>query len=697
MRFAVLGPIEATTGDGRPVRVPELKVRALLAFLLAHDGRVVAAERLIEGLWGDRPPGNPLGALRAKASQLRRALDEAEPGARELIVTRPPGYLLDGDTDARRFLETAARARAAADPGERAGLLAEALAWWRGPAFADFPAEPLVRAAAARLEEQRLSVLEDYADVRLALGQDASQIGELTELAAQHPARERFHGLLMRALYRSGRQAEALEVYRAFRARLRDDLGLDPGPELVALHQAILEQRPELRRPAGPPSPAPARLPEPLTELIGRDDLLAELLALPGTARLVTLTGPAGVGKSRLALEAARRLSGGFPGGAYLVELSSVRAGSGPETAEAVAAALGLRDDGVTGPDRLIATAFGGRRALLVLDDCEHVVEPVAELTALLLRAGPGLSVIATGREPLGVAGEVVREVPPLDVEAAMRLFAARARDALPGFAVTAAQAGAVETICRRLDGLPLALELAAARVRALGVRAVADRLDDRFRLLSAGRRAGPAHQRTLRAALDWSWELLTEPERVVLRRLAVQVGGCTLEAAERVCAAPAPIPGDPAGLLDPAGPGAGGDLDPADVAGLLARLVDRSLVVRTGERYRLLESVAAYGLERLRAAGEHDGVLHRYAMYYTQFAECAETYRSGPARHRWVRRLDAETANLRAALEAAVSLGDTRLAARLTGSLGWYRTQTGRPADAGTPPGERRAAAPVP
>ncbi|TDD44943.1 AfsR/SARP family transcriptional regulator [Nonomuraea terrae] len=697
MRFAVLGPIEATTGDGRPVRVPELKVRALLAFLLAHEGRVVAAERLIEGLWGDRPPGNPLGALRAKASQLRRALDEAEPGARKLVVTRPPGYLLDGDTDARRFLETAARGRAATDPGERAALLAEALAWWRGPAFADLPAEPLVRAAAARLEEQRLSVLEDYADVRLVLGQDASQVGELTELAAQHPARERFHGLLMRALYRSGRQAEALDVYRAFRDRLREELGLDPGPELVALHQAILEQRPELRRPAGPPVPAPARLPEPLTELVGRDDLLAELLALPRAARLVTLTGPAGAGKSRLALEAARRLSGDFPDGAYVVELSSVRAGPGPEAAEAAAAALGLRADGVDGPGRLIAAAFGGRRALLVLDDCEHVVEPVAELTELLLRTGPWLRVIATGREPLGVAGEVVREVPPLEVGAAMRLFADRVRDTLPGFAVTGAEAGAVETICRRLDGLPLALELAAARVRALGVRAVADRLDDRFRLLSAGRRAGPAHQRTLRAALDWSWELLTEPERVVLRRLAVQAGGCTLEAAERVCSAPTPIAGDPAGLLDPAGPGVGTDLDPADVAGVLARLVDRSLVVRSGERYRLLESVAAYGLERLREAGEHDGVLRRYATYYTQLAECAETYRSGPARHRWVRRLDAEAANLRAALEAAVSVGDTRLAARLTGSLGWYHTQTGRRMAALPPNGERPAAASMP
>ncbi|GAA4937866.1 putative ATPase/DNA-binding SARP family transcriptional activator [Nonomuraea thailandensis] len=674
MRFAILGPLEASTDDGGAVRVPELKVRALLACLLAHHGRAVPAGRLIEGLWGPQPPGRPLGALRARVSQLRRALEEAEPGGRELVVTRPPGYVVGGDTDARRFQEAVERSRAAAGPGERAALLAEALAWWRGPAFADFADVPLVRGAALLLEEQRLAALEDYADVRLDLGQDASQVGELTELAAQHPARERFHALLMRALYRSGRQADALEVYRALRGRLRDELGLDPGPEIVALHQAILEQSPGLRRPPRAPAPVPARLPEPLTELVGRDEALAELVALPGTARLVTLTGAGGVGKSRLALEAARRLAGGFDGGAYLVELSGVPAGSPPDVADAVAAALGLRDDGgAADQGERVAAALASRRTLLVLDNCEHVVEAVAKLAELLLRTGPGTRVLATSREPLGLAGEVVRQVPPLDAAAAARLFVLRAAENEPGLVL---DAGVVESICRRLDGIPLALELAAARVRSLGVRVLAGRLDDRFRLLSAGRRSGPAHQRTLRAAIDWSWELLTEPERVVLRRLAVQAGGCTLEAAERVCAVPGPIPGGPPG---DAGPQVPQDLDPADVVDLLGRLVDRSLVVRAGDRYRLLESVAAYALERLGEAGEREPVLRRYAVYYTQLAECARAYRSGPARHHWVRRLDAEAANLRAALEAARSLGDTRLAARLTGSLGWYRTQSGR------------------
>ncbi|MFI9557873.1 BTAD domain-containing putative transcriptional regulator [Nonomuraea endophytica] len=678
MRFAVLGPLEAIAGD-RPVGVPERKVRGLLAGLLAHNGRVVPSVRLIESLWGPEPPGNPLAALRAKVSQLRRALDEAEPGARLLVVTRAPGYLIDADTDARRFQATLDRLpstggpglASTGGPGERAAVLAEALAWWRGPAFADFADSPLVHRTAVRLEEQRLAAVEDYADVRLALGQDASLVGELTELTAQHPLRERFHALLMRALYRSGRQADALEVYRALRDRKRDELGLDTAPELAALHQAILEQRPALRRPAPAPPPAPARLPEPLTELVGREKALADLLGLADSARLITLTGSGGVGKSRLALEAARHLSGRFPDGVHLVELS---AATESEVPEAVAAALGVRDDG--------QLALGARRALLILDNCEHVVEPVAKLADLLLRGGPDLRVLATSREPLGVAGEVVREVAPLDPAAAARLFTARA---LPGTPLPPQDAEAVEVICRRLDGIPLALELAAARVRSMGIRALADRLDDRFRLLSAGRRAGPAHQRTLKAAIDWSWDLLSEPERVVLRRLAVQAGGCTLEAAERVCAVPMPLPGGPPGDVELAAEaqaaGLGPDhLDPAGVADLLARLVDRSLVVRSDGRYRLLESVSAYGMERLRESGEHDLVLRWYATYYTQLAECAEAYRSGPARHRWVSRLDVEGANLRAAREAADLLGDTRLSTRLTGSLGWYWTQTGRP-----------------
>ncbi|MGK5558073.1 ATP-binding protein [Actinomadura kijaniata] len=349
-----------------------------------------------------------------------------------------------------------------------------------------------------------------------------------------------------------------------------------------------------------------------------------------------------------------------FPGGVALVELAALPPGTGSaeKVAEAVAGALGVSGD--------LGAALGGARVLLVLDNCEHVIEPVAKFVDTLLRSGPGPHVLATSREPLGIAGEHVWPVAPLEVPAAgagpgrlrespaVRLFEARARAAAPEFALDDGTAEAVATVCRRLDGVPLALELAAARVRAFGVHRLAERLDDRFRLLASGRRAVPARQRTLRAVMDWSWELLTDSERAVLRRLAVHAGGFTLEAAEQTC---------------------GGDgVDPADVADLLARLVDRSLVVRAGERYRLLESVAAYCLERLDEAAETPAVRLRHAVYYTSVVECAEAaWKRGSSRARWLARLDAETANLRSALENTARHGDARLALRLTSSLAWY------------------------
>ncbi|MFE5847461.1 BTAD domain-containing putative transcriptional regulator [Streptomyces niveus] len=703
MRFGVLGPLTVRSGEGARsvVRVPEAKVRALLAVLLTHEGRPVRPDRLVDDLWGAEPPGKPANALQGKVSQLRRAI------GRDRVVLGPAGYALDltgAEVDTDRFRELLVRAGAAATARTRVDLLGEALGLWRGAAYADFRDESFVRTAVRRLEELRLTALEDQAQARLDLGEHTQVAGELTALAARHPLRERLRLLQMRALYRAGRQGEALESYAELRALLVAELGADPGPEVSALHTAILRQDPSLTASAppvspvllAPPLPSTTPLPTPLTTLVGRDDAVHEVGRLLSTARLVTLTGAGGVGKTRLALAAAGRLAdtcaSEFPDGVRLVELAGTPGG---DVAGAVAAALGLRDDAAaaTTADDRVAAALRERRTLLVLDNCEHIVEPVARLAERLLRTSPGLRVLATSQEPLQVSGETLLPVEPLQQADAIRLFTERATAADPRFTVDSETEDAVAAICRRLDGIPLALELAATRVRALGVHALAARLDDRFRVLTAGRRGAPARQQTLRAVIDWSWELLTAPERIVLRRLAAHSDGCALEAAEAVCA--------------------GDGVAREEVLDLLARLVDRSLVVRVdgpaGPRYRLLESVAAYATERLHAMGDFTAVRERHLRYYLRLAEETEPRLRGPEQRAQMLRLRAETANLRTALTTAADPGanpgaNQEAALRLVTSLSWYWLLAGRLQEARralasalattSPPSSRRAEA---
>ncbi|WJV44287.1 AfsR/SARP family transcriptional regulator [Streptomyces flavofungini] len=788
MRFGVLGPLAVWTAGGDPVTVPGPRTRALLAALLSSDGRPASADRLIDDLWGDEElPGKPAAALQTRVWQLRRAFEDAEPGGRELLTLQEGGYVLRTDresVDADRFGALTARARAADDPGVRAELLADALALWRGTAFAGFEDTPFARPVAARLEEARLAAVEEHAEARVALGAYGDVAGELGALVAAHPLRERLRAVHMRALYGAGRAGDALASYRELRIRLADELGLDPSPELVVLQQAILEQDPALgtavvlprarvvpsdvsraarvdddsagrpdgeraerpgdgdraggrggdrarrgdgdharrrdgdrvpprredhpvpsgadrpapapapvdeSRPAPTPAPRPRPgLPVPLTELIGRQDALAEVTSLLGSVRQLTLTGPGGVGKTRLALAVADRMAGDHPDGVRLVELAA-RGRTEPAhapyaVAEAVMAALGIREEtaseaaapgGPAAPADRIAEALGDQRLLLVLDNCEHVVEAVADLASVLLRRAPGLRVLATGQEPLGIPGEAIWAVPPLDVpdpardedvadvarSGAVRLFVARATATAPGFRLDADNAHDVATVCRRLDGIPLALELAATRVRALGVRELVARLDDRFRLLGTGHRGTPPRQQTLRAMIDWSWELLTAPEQTLLRRLAVHTDGCALAAAEEVSAGE--------GLL------------PEDVSDLLVRLVDRSLVVAVdsgdGVRYRLLESVAHYGAARLEEAGEAGRVRRRHRDHYTALAERAAPQLRGHDQRRRLRLLDAEAANLRRALDEAVRDGAAQHALRLVNALAWYWFLRGR------------------
>ncbi|GAA1351220.1 BTAD domain-containing putative transcriptional regulator [Catellatospora bangladeshensis] len=692
MRFGVLGPLAVWAADGTPVRVPEAKVRALLAHLLVAEGRPVPVERLGSALWGDRPPGNPANTLQTKVSALRRVL------GRDAVAWQPPGYALPVDAGTLDLLEF----RSLVAAGDHAA----ALALWRGEPLAEFAGEPFAVGFARRAAEERLSAVEDWAQARLAAGQPVS----LADEVARHPLRERLRGLHMRALFRAGRQVEALESYAGLRRRLAEEQGLEPGPELAAVHRELLNH--EAPRPR-------TNLPAAVTGLVGRDEAVREVGALLRSSRLVTLTGPGGVGKTRLALATARSLlnaapsapapTGGPAGapvdtadtpvdtavaedGVWLVELAGLDRVTAPpdaggpdadrpdanrpdadrpdadgsdavdRVAGAVAAVLGVREDASGGPppgapdrpaDRVVA-AVRGRGLLLVLDNCERLVEPVARLVSRLLRAAPGLRVLATSQEPLGLAAETVRSVPPLDLPGAVRLFTARATAAAPGFALTPANQDAVAAICRRLDGLPLALELAATRVRALGVDALLHRLDDRFRLLTTGHRDAPPRQRTLRAVFDWSWDLLPEPERAVLRRLSVVVEGCAPDAAEAICA--------------------GGAVRPEDVPDLLANLVDRSLVVAPDQgaqpRYRLLESVSDYGRERLREAGEAEATRARHAAFHRSLAERACPGLRGPDQLTWLDRLDADTANLRAALDVAPDLAE---------HLAWYWFLRGR------------------
>jgi predicted ATPase/DNA-binding SARP family transcriptional activator len=679
VRFGVLGTLAVWTDDGRPVAVAEAKVRALLADLLLHLGGPVSADRLIDDLWGDDLPVHPAGALQSKVSRLRQALENAAPGGSTLVVFRSPGYLLqvDGDAvDEGRFAALVGRAGATEDPRDRAALLADALALWRGSPLADFADAMFARAAIARLEEQRLAALEDQAEARLALGEHTLLAAELGELVARHPLRERLRAAHMLALYRAGRQAEAVKSYGELRTRLADDLGLDPGPTLAALYQAILEQAPGLRGVPTPPTLAArprTNIPALLTDTVGRNDAVAELRALLNDHRLVTLTGPGGVGKTRLALETATQSAGAFPDGVWLVELAGLTKAGASRPADLAMAVLGIRDDSSMDPAELLAKALRASRMLLILDNCEHLIDQAAKLTARLLRAAPELRVLVTSREPLKLAGEVVWSVPPLELPdpaadpepaalarfGAVQLFVTRAGAAAPGFRLDGGNAQAVAALCRRLDGIPLALELAATRVRALGVHELLARLDDRFRLLATGHRDAPLRHQTLWAVIDWSWELLTEPERLVLRRLAVTVDGCSLRAAEAICAE-----------------------DDLDVLGLVSRLVDRSLVAVAdgpdGPRYRLLESVAAYSLQRLCQAGESGQLRLRHRRYYTSLAERAAPHLHGHDQRSWLRRLDAEAANLHNALDSAFRDNDDA-AVRLVNALAWYWFLRGR------------------
>ncbi|MGV9730935.1 BTAD domain-containing putative transcriptional regulator [Streptomyces albogriseolus] len=661
VRYRILGTTQAVRPDGTVVPVGGARLRALLTVLALRAGRSVPVGLLVEEVWDGDPPTDATGAVQALVGRLRRAL-----GA-DAVASADGGYRLTAapdDVDLHRFERLAGeglRALGDGDPAKAATVLDDALALWRGgPAL---PGLPDRTAEAARVETRHLDVLRARHTAALALGEAERSLPELTALCDGHPLDEPLQALRLRALRDTGRTAEALAAYDEVRRLLADRLGSDPGAELRALHAELLSPEP-----AGPPTRpgagAPGNLRARLTSFVGRETDIEAIRADLSAARLVTLLGPGGAGKTRLSQEAAETVRAAHPDGVWLAELAPV---DDPDAVpEAVLTAVGARQtvlygagaegmravtDRHSAPVDRLAEHCGPRRMLLILDNCEHVVEAAARLVETLLERCPGLTVLATSREPLGVRGESLRPVEPLPEPVALRLLAERGAAARPGFR-TDDDPEACAEICRRLDGLPLAIELAAARLRMLTPRQIAGRLDDRFRLLTSGSRTALPRQQTLRAVVDWSWELLDAGERDVLSRLSVFAGGCDLTAAEAVCG--------PAALE------------------ALGSLVDKSLVVAApsgdgGMRYRLLETVAEYAGERLDETGGRDDAERAHLTYYRELARTTEPLLRGPRQVEAIARLEREYENVRTALRHAVARRDEQEALCVTLSLVWY------------------------
>ncbi|MFD3994568.1 BTAD domain-containing putative transcriptional regulator [Streptomyces sp. NPDC058583] len=640
MLFGILGETRAWYGDGTEVPLGGPARRALLALLLTRPGEVVSADRLADAV--DPDGAVSAHAVQSQMSRLRKAL-----GAGAVIEQAGAGYRIlvaPDDVDAGRFERLAQEGRAALRTGDAEGALTplrEALALWRGPALDGLAEGETAGPAAVRLEERRLGALEDRIEAECRTGDPRAVVPELRELVGRHPLRERLAGLLMRALFAEGGQAAALAVFEETRRHLADALGADPSAELTALHRELL---------SADPTPVPVAPPAQLTAFVGRGDEVTEVAGLLRVARLVTLIGPGGVGKTRLSVEVAG-LADVAADDVCFVELAPLR-----DTAalpQALLSALGLRENGLgmgadaqPPVDRLIA-ALSDRMLLLVLDNCEHVVEDIAALAARLLAACPRLRVLATSREPLGITGEHLWQVKPLEPDAAVRLFTDRARAVRRGLA---ADPRVVRRICAALDNLPLAIELAAARVRTLDVDDLAERLDDRLGVAARGSRTADERHRTLRAVVAWSWDLLSEDEQRAARRFTVFAGGATAAAAPRVCATDDET---------------------------LESLVDKSLLERAGGRYRMLETIAAYGAERLDEAGERASAEHAHAHWLLELLRTADPHLRRAEQLEWLPVLAAEHGNLLAAVRRSVEAPEPETALRLLASAAhhlWIR-----------------------
>jgi predicted ATPase/DNA-binding SARP family transcriptional activator len=651
MRFSLLGPMQVLADDGTAMEIGAPKRRTLLARLLLEPNAVVTPSQLADALWGETLPAAFTESLHAHVSRLRRELGH------ERLRTVPGGYRLlvaGGELDTVEFEERLNVARRAADHGEwstAAAELRQALDLWRGPALAEFADEPFSRGAAVRLEELRLMALEERVQADLELGHHTVLVGELERLVEAHPLREQLWAQLIIALYRCGRQADALAAYRRLRAKLAEELGIDPSPRLRALEVAVLQQAEEL---GPPPTQRPlVRLPQPLTELLGRQAQLARGTQLLEGNRLLTLTGPGGVGKTSLGIGLARAVATRYRDGAVFVDLASVR------DPGLVLTTIGQAVGGGDRPEDVI----GDRQMLLVLDNFEQVLDGASEVVRLL-ESCVNLRVVVTSRSPLRVRGEQLLEVPPLAEEDGVALFLERGRAALLG---APSERRAVEEIVERLDGLPLAIELAAARVSVLSAEALRDRLGGRLAVLMAGPRDVPERHRSLRATIAWSYELLSPGAQSAFRQTSVFGGGFDLDGAEAVAAA---------------------DLD------ALAELVDHSLLRRDGDRFAMLETIREFAAAEADAQAETAAARDRHLEHFVRLATGLD--REQPAsgklgENAWIATCRREVQNLRIAFDWAVATGDDAAILQLFRQVGLYLLLVGAVEE-----GERWASAAV-
>lgn len=636
-RVEVLGPLRVLDADRRDITPDGLLQRRLLALLVLRRGRVVPAHSAVDALWPSRRPADPAAALQNHMFRLRRGLPDG------LIESVGEGYRLDPagvEVDADRLV-VALSAGATGGAGVPAEIDA-VLARWQGPAYPELDEVDEARAEATRLEELRSRAHEVRAEVRLGRGDTDGLVAELVALADAQPLRERPRALLMTALAATGRRAEALRVYDDFRRLLGDELGIEPSPALAAHHAELLAGAADrVWAPVG-------RLPVPATSLVGRDALAVAVTELAESGRLVTLVGPGGVGKTRLLLEVGHRLRAARPDRpVVLCELAT----ADPDSAVDVAAAA-LRIDARPGTSlaERVADVLGDTELVLLLDNCEHVLDPIAAVVERLLATCAHVRIVATSRERLRVVGEHVRQVPTLSYDGedapAVRLFEERARAVVPGFEPDGRELACIAEIVRRLDGLPLAIELAAACLHTHEVAEVAAGLDHRFELLASGYRTSPRHG-SLAAAVSWSFGLLAEDLQRTFAELSVFSGSFDAADAAAVCGT-----------------------DPGTVTAALTHLVERSLVLRIpGRRYMLLETLRAFGAEQLTREGRVDLVAERHARHLADWVDRADSRLLQPGEP-VLAQIDAAVPELRSALGWLLDHDEVALAGRLVNAL---------------------------